>query len=100
MEGARLHDNADYVTYDVVPGILVWRLGLLPPGPAPWTIAATYLASALGLARLAAKTEDHLYTGFPSYWNIVAVYLIALLPPPWVSAAILLALAVLVFVPI
>jgi len=100
IDGARLDDIVDYVTYVVVPGVLVWRLGLLPPGPAPWIIAATFLASALGFARRDAKTDDHLFTGFPSYWNIVAVYLIALLPPPWVSAAILLALAVLVFVPI
>ena len=100
IDGARLDDIVDYVTYVVVPGVLVWRLGLLPPRAAPWIIAATFLASALGFARRDAKTDDHLFTGFPSYWNIVAVYLIALLPPPWVSAAILLALVVLVFVPI
>jgi phosphatidylcholine synthase len=100
IDGARLDDIVDYVTYVVVPGVLVWRLGLLPPGPAPWIVAATWLASALGFARRDAKTDDHLFTGFPSYWNIVAVYLIALPPPPWVAAAMLLVLAVLVFVPI
>ena len=65
-----------------------------------WLVAATLLASALGFARRDAKTGDHLFTGFPSYWNIVAVYLIALRPAPWTAAAILLGLAVLVFVPI
>ena len=24
-----------------------------------------------------AKTDDHFFTGFPSYWNIVALYLYA-----------------------
>jgi phosphatidylcholine synthase len=100
IDGARLDDIVDYVTYVVVPGVLVWRLGLLPPGPAPWIVAATLLASALGFARRDAKTDDHLFTGFPSYWNIVAVYLIALQPAAWVTGAILLALAALVFVPI
>jgi phosphatidylcholine synthase len=100
IDGARLDDIVDYVTYVVVPGVLVWRGGLLPPGIAVWVVAATLLASALGFARRDAKTGDHLFTGFPSYWNIVAVYLIALRPAPAVVAAILLTLAVLVFVPI
>ena len=100
IDGARLDDIVDYVTYVVVPGVLVWRQGLLPPAAASWVIAATLLASALGFARRDAKTDDHLFTGFPSYWNVVAVYLIAMRPPPPVVASILLVLAVLVFVPI
>ena len=100
VDGARLDDIVDYLTYVVVPGVLVWRQHLLPPAAASWVIAATLLASALGFARRDAKTDDHLFTGFPSYWNIVAVYLIALRPPPAVAASILLVLAVLVFVPI
>ena len=100
IDGARLDDIVDYVTYVLVPGVLVWRLDLLPPAAAPWVVGATLVASALGFARRDAKTDDHLFTGFPSYWNVVAVYLIALRPPPPVAAAILLLLAVLVFVPI
>jgi phosphatidylcholine synthase len=100
IDGARLDDIVDYVTYVVVPGLIVWRLDLLPPGAAAWIVAATFVASALGFARRDAKTDDHLFTGFPSYWNIVAVYLAAWRLPPWAAAAILLVLAVLVFVPI
>jgi phosphatidylcholine synthase len=100
IDGARLDDIVDYVTYVVVPGVLVWRAELLAPAGAPWIIGATLVASALGFARSDAKTGDHLFTGFPSYWNIVAVYLIALRPSPATAAALLLTLAALVFVPI
>lgn len=100
IDGARLDDIVDYVTYVVVPGVLVWRADLLPPAAAPWIVGATLVASALGFARRDAKTDDHLFTGFPSYWNIAAVYLIALRPAPFTAAAILLTLAALVFVPI
>jgi phosphatidylcholine synthase len=100
IDGARLDDIVDYVTYVVVPGVLVWRLDVLPPAAAPWVVAATLVASALGFARRDAKTGDHLFTGFPSYWNVIAVYLIAFHPSPTAAAAILLTLAVLVFVPI
>jgi phosphatidylcholine synthase len=100
IDGARLDDIVDYVTYVVVPGLIVWRLDLLPPVAGPWVVAATIVASALGFARRDAKTDDHFFTGFPSYWNIVAVYLAAWRLPPWAAATILLTLAVLVFVPI
>lgn len=100
IDGARMDDIVDYVTYVVVPGVLVWRQDLLPPAFATWVIAATLMASALGFARRDAKTDDHFFTGFPSYWNIVAGYLIAIRPSPAVTAGILLSLAALVFVPI
>ena len=31
IDGARLDDIVDYVTYVVVPGAIVWREGILPP---------------------------------------------------------------------
>ena len=47
------------------------------------------VASAFGFARTDAKTADHYFTGFPSYWNIVAVYLLALGSPPALNAVCL-----------
>ena len=40
-------------------------------------VAAVLLSSVYGFAAADAKTEDHFFTGFPSYWNIVALYLYA-----------------------
>jgi phosphatidylcholine synthase len=56
------------------------------------------LSSAYGFASLDAKTDDYFFTGFPSYWNIVALYLFAARMAPVVNTAILLVLSVLVFV--
>jgi phosphatidylcholine synthase len=100
VDGAHLDDIVDYVTYVVVPGALVWHAGLLPPSAAALLIAGTLVASAFGFARRDAKTADHFFTGFPSYWNVVAVYLLALRLPPAVNAGIVAALTLLVFVPI
>ncbi len=41
---------------------------------------------------------DYFFTGFPSYWNIVALYLYAAGLPPFVNAAVLVVLSALVFV--
>jgi phosphatidylcholine synthase len=65
-----------------------------------WVAGAMLLSSAYGFNRTDAKTPDHFFTGFPSYWNVVVFYLYVAGWPSWVNGAILLALAVLVFVPI
>ena len=51
------------------------------------------LSSAYGFNREDAKTPDHFFTGFPSYWNIVVFYLFVARIPLAVNAAILLVLA-------
>jgi phosphatidylcholine synthase len=100
FNGAKLDDIIDYLTYVFVPALVVWRAILVPDA---WTVvvtAAMLLSSAYGFNRDDAKTGDHFFTGFPSYWNIVVFYLLVLRLSPEVNAAILLGLAVMVFVPI
>jgi phosphatidylcholine synthase len=100
LDGKRLDDIVDYVTYVVAPAFLLLRAGLLP-ADAGWPVAAAILlSSAYGFSRTDAKTPDHFFTGFPSYWNIVALYLYVLGLSPAANAAVLLLLVALVFVPI
>jgi phosphatidylcholine synthase len=101
IDGARLDDIVDYLTFVFVPAYAIHASGLLPGGVTAWVvIAAVLLSSAFGFSRSDAKTADHFFTGFPSYWNIVALYMVALRPPPIVNATMLLFFAVMVFVPI
>jgi phosphatidylcholine synthase len=100
VDGKRLDDIVDYVTYVFVPAALMLRSGLLPAAVAWPVAAAVLLSSAFGFSRPDAKTADHFFTGFPSYWNIVALYLYAMGMDPGWNAAIIVALAALVFVPV
>ena len=100
FNGARLDDIVDYLTFVFVPAFIVQRAGLLPSGaPGYMVVGAVLLSSAYGFSHESAKTSDHFFTGFPSYWNIVALYMVALQLAPAVNAAILAGLAALVFVP-
>ena len=54
----------------------------------------------MGFSRQDAKTPDHYFTGFPSYWNIVALYVLVADVPRTVNAVVLTILSVMVFVPI
>lgn len=100
FSGTKLDDLIDYVTYVFVPAVFFVRAPVLPDRVDVALASAILVASGYGFSRTDAKTTDHFFTGFPSYWNVVAVYLLAWRLDPWVNANILAALVVLVFVPI
>ncbi len=101
FDGARLDDIVDYLNYVVVPLMLAYHAGLVPRTWWGLAVAAMpLLASGYGFCQTAAKTSDHFFTGFPSYWNIVVLYLYVLGWPTWVNVLWLVGLSVLVFVPI
>jgi phosphatidylcholine synthase len=98
FDGARLDDIVDYLTFVFVPVLLLYRAGHLPPQWGGLVVVAVLLSSAYGFCATDAKTHDHFFTGFPSYWNIVALYLHAAGLPAGLNAAIVLVLTGLVFV--
>ena len=97
VDGRRLDDIVDYLNYVIVAALFMVAAGSL----SHWGIAAApILASAYGFSQCEAKTDDHFFLGFPSYWNVVAIYLWALDVSPAAGSAIVLGLAAMVFVPI
>jgi phosphatidylcholine synthase len=101
FDGARLDDIVDYITYCFVPVFMLWNGGYLPDGLAGTVLAVLpLLASSYQFCRADAKTDDHCFLGFPSYWNVVALYVIVLSLGTVATSVVLLACTVLVFVPI
>src|SRR5919107_1224881 len=101
FDGGLLDNIVDYMTYVFAPVVLLWSEGYLPDGNAGIVLAALpLLASSYQFCRVDAKTEDHYFLGFPSYFNVVAFYAIVFHPGPLVLAAVLVACSFLVFVPI
>ena len=98
FSGQKLDDIVDYLTFVFVPAVIVWQARIVTPALTVVVAAAMLLSSLYGFVSPDAKTEDHFFTGFPSYWNIVVLYLFVLALPPAVNALILLVLSALVFV--
>ena len=98
FDGARLDDIVDYMTFVFLPVLLLYRAGSLPPGWDGLVASVVLLSSAYGFGSSDAKTTDYFFTGFPSYWNIVSLYLYVAGLPPVANAVILLVLSALVFV--
>jgi phosphatidylcholine synthase len=97
IDGRRLDDIVDYLNYVIVPlFFLSWTLRVEPL----WVAVVPVLASAYGFSQTQAKTADGYFLGFPSYWNVVALYAFFLdVSPSW-TAAWLIGLSIAVFVPL
>ncbi|MGI9155470.1 MAG: CDP-alcohol phosphatidyltransferase family protein [Marmoricola sp.] len=101
FDGALLDNIVDYITYAFAPMLLLWANGYLPAGVFGGVCAAVpVLASCYQFCRSDAKTDDHFFLGFPSYWNIVAFYVIVAGFGTTSTAVTLAIFSVLVFVPI
>src|SRR5919112_585731 len=101
FDGALLDNIVDYMTYVFAPVVLLWSGGYLPNGNAGIVLSALpLLASSYQFCRVDAKTEDHYFLGFPSYFNVVAFYAIVFEPGPGALTAVLIVCSLLVFVPI
>jgi len=96
IDGRRMDDIVDYLNFVIVPVVYMIVAGaLLWPALA----ALPVLASAFGFARRDAKTEDDFFVGWPSYWNVLAIYLWLLDLSPVAGTAWVVALSIAVFVP-
>jgi phosphatidylcholine synthase len=97
FDGRKLDDIVDYLTFVFLPALAFPALGVLD-GRWTWVSVLPLMASAYGFCQERAKTQES-FVGFPSYWNIVALYLYVLAPAPEVAAGIVILLSILVFVP-
>ncbi len=97
IDGRRLDDIVDYLNYVIVPAVFLAVEGRLPH---PALVALPVLASAYGFSQREAKTSDDFFLGFPSYWNVVALYAWLLDVSPGFTGAVVVLLSLLVFVPL
>ena len=98
FDGRKLDDITDFLTYTFLPLLLVWRAHLLPEGTEGWLLLPL-LASAYGFCQVEAKTDDGYFLGFPSLWNVVALYLYYLRLPSSLALGIVVILALMTFIP-
>lgn len=100
FDGALLDNIVDYLNYVVVPAVVLMKGELLPNH---WRLAVSFavlLASAYQFCQVEAKTKDHFFKGFPSYWNIVVFYLYFWQINNNINLIIIVFLLILIFVPI
>ena len=100
FDGALLDNMLDYLNYVVVPAFLIHEAGLLPERFAVAGAGAVCLVSGYQFCQSGAKTDDHYFKGFPSYWNVLAFYLFLGGLAARTNLIILVVFAGMVFVPL
>jgi phosphatidylcholine synthase len=96
INGRRLDDIVDYLNFVIAPVFFLWGAGSLLH---PVWLAGPILASAFGFSRENAKTDDDFFLGFPSYWNVLAIYLWLLDIGPVGGTIWVAVLSIAVFIP-
>lgn len=99
FDGAVLDLVIDYLTYAVIPALLVYRFGLVPAGFEIPAAAFIMLTSLYCFGNREMKTGDLYFSGFPAVWNVVVLYFHVLGTGPWMNLAAIAALGILTFVP-
>jgi phosphatidylcholine synthase len=97
VNGRRLDDIVDFLNFVIVPVVFMVAAGSLVTW---WLAAIPVLASAYGFSQEKAKTEDDFFLGWPSYWNVLALYLWLLDLSPVAGSVWLVGCAIAVFIPI
>lgn len=100
FDGALLDNLVDYLNFVVVPAFLLATGNLVPAGTGLWLAGLIAVVSGYQFAQRDAKTADHFFKGFPSYWNIVVLYFFLWQTPPVWNFWVVAGCAALVFVPV
>lgn len=98
IDGAMMDNIVDFITYTFLPVLALVVFDILPHS-LTWVALFPLGTSLYGFCQTHAKA-DASFVGFPSYWNILFLYLYILkLPTAW-FVVILIFLSVMTFVPI
>ncbi len=100
IDGALLDNIVDFFTYTLVPCFFLLVTDLLPEYWCWLCVMVITFSSTYQFTQVDAKTSDHFFKGFPSYWNIAVFYAYLWQLSPTTNMIVLMLLALLSFVPI
>ena len=95
IDGALLDNIVDFFNYTIVPAFFLLVTHLIPEDWRFFCVIVIILSSSYQFTQMDAKTSDHFFKGFPSYWNIAVFYLFFWQMSVWTNLVILLVLALL-----
>ena len=75
IDGALLDNLVDFLNYCLVPAYFITESNLVPSAWRSIMAVLVIMACSYQFTQRRAKTEDHFFTGFPSYWNFVVYYM-------------------------
>lgn len=96
FSGAQVDNAVDVLTFIWAPIFIMGHDKLLPH---PFWLAIPVLAALYAYGQVNMKTPDNFFLGFPSYWNIVAMYLYWFRPDPLPAVLMVVIPGIFSFIP-
>jgi phosphatidylcholine synthase len=100
FDGALLDNIIDFLTFAIVPCIWIYVANIVPESWVIPVIVMITIASSYQFCQPNAKTDDHFFVGFPSYWNIIVIYMLCFQTSQIANLTVLIILAISSFVPV
>ncbi len=100
VDGALLDNIIDFITYSFLPAYFMFSSEILDN---PYAIIASIVVlfvSGYQFCQTNAKTDDHYFVGFPSYWNITIMFLYWMQLGTVINFWFIMVLAVSAFIPV
>jgi phosphatidylcholine synthase len=90
----------DYLTYVFIPAFALFKSGLMPGWTGWFAIIVITFTSVVYFSDTRMKTKDNSFSGFPGCWNMLIIVFFATEPNFWVMLALIILLAVAMFLPL
>lgn len=100
FDGVLMDLIIDYLTYVFIPAYALFTSGLLPGWTGWFAIIVITYASVMYFSDTRMKTTDNSFSGFPGCWNMAVIVLFAVEPNFWIIMALVVVLAVAMFLPL
>ena len=100
VDGVMLDSIVDYINYVFIPCVIIYKFNYVPE---QFVIILPILILGISLfsfSYLKIMTDNYLYIGFPSIWNIIVIYLSILDLNVWYNLFIFLILIILKLIPV
>lgn len=96
FSGAQVDNAVDVFTFIWIP---IFIMGVEQLLPHPFWMGVPIIAALYAYGQVNMKSPDNFFLGFPSYWNIVALYMWWIRPAAPVAVLMIVIPAVLSFIP-
>ena len=100
VDGVMLDSIVDYINYVFIPCIIIYKFNYVPEQFVIVLPIVILSISLFSFSYLKIMTENYLYVGFPSIWNVIIIYLSILDLNVWNNLIILVILIILKVIPI
>ena len=100
IDGMMLDTIVDYINYVFIPCIIIYKFNYVPEQFEIIVPILILCISLFSFSYLKIMTENYLYIGFPSIWNVIVIYLSILDLNIWNNLLIFFILIILKIIPI